>query len=304
MKTWQIRHIYECYPLYRLLFGRSRSMKAHDALTAAIAADAWSAEKKVKELRVLELFAGQSEHEEHFRAQFNRPEALKSYTCLDIQVEPGQKGVVQGDALTFDYRDFNFVVAYYYSMAASFIQVMDPYDSTRRPRALLDKFTSQVFRTMPKKSALFLHTGLLNHAGAVTYVEEEREEQFFLEAGHPVARALGFTKPLIVRGSVVKHYDRVSCCTYDKLKPFHVYQVNGRQERKVLEIRVRAPFIQRFWTEPEVVDSLAAAGFSEFKFYNNAFSYADGPYTELQQVVDTPEEDADEVTATEILAIK
>ena len=67
-------------------------------------------------------------------------------------------------------------------------------------------------------------------------------------------------------------YDRLTGNTYEHLKRACVYNNQGKL---IADIKVKEPFVQRFWTEPEIVDSFRIAGFENFDFYNNDLSYGE-----------------------------
>lgn len=303
-KTLVVNHIYECYPLYFTLFGRSRHVKVYDAMTAVIAFENWRHERGIKKLKVLELFAGQSEHKEHFIGQFSDPAVIQRYDCLDLHITDPAAGVVQGDALTFDYREYNAVLAFYFSLAATFVQ-----DQTKHPRRQLDAFTRQAASTLKKGSAFFLHLGQLDHVGSLAHPVKDEVEEIDLWPGHPLLCHFGVADD---SGTVTLEketsYDRYTGCTYD-----HFKRIELRTSRRLIaKISIKDPFVQRFWTEPEVVDSLMLAGFSDIDFYHNELTYEDGPYERLSRTLRYPDcpsakdfDDAEDCyVATELLAIK
>ena len=159
----KINHVYEFYPLYLALYGRPHHTKAYDSLTACIAVERWAYTQEITKLNVLELFAGKSEHKEHFEAQFAMPERLAKYQTLDLHADPSTE-VIKGDALTYDYKQHNVVFAFYYSLGTTFIQ------GHVDPRQKLDEFTSNLYRTMPSDSCAFFHISDGNQKDAMNYV--------------------------------------------------------------------------------------------------------------------------------------
>lgn len=301
-------HIYECYPVYQLFFGRERATKAHDALTAVLAIARWQELPKCpKQFRVLELFAGQSEHKEHLLAQLYDPSIVKSYTCLDINITKNDGSVVKGDARTFDYSDYNLVLAFYYSMSSTFVQDAEVHGAMR-PREQLDAFTRRVADTLPNHSALFLHIGKLDHRKALDYGSDEPEfDTWRVRKGHPLCALVKHQANLLIRVRITKSYDRALCCVLDHISKLVIK--DEITEKTVAEIVIERPFVQRFWTEPEITDSLYAAGFSRVEHFSNQFTYNDGPYELLERKVAHPdapesEDEAEPYVASELLAIK
>lgn len=302
----KVNHVYELYPLYLAMYGRPRHTKAYDSLTACIAVERWAYANEITKLNVLELFAGKSEHREHFEAQFAMPERLSKYQTLDLHADPSTE-VIKGNALNYDFKPHNVVLAFYYSLGTTFIQ------GQVDPRQKLDEFTANLYQTTPKHSCAFFHISDGNQKDAMNYVCHSHDgTEYPLFINHPLLHTFGLHgHPGMLRVWGHKTYDRLTSNTYEHIKVAKVYDAHGTL---LGDIKVKEPFVQRFWTEPEIVDSFRVAGFKNFDFYNNDLSYGEH-HEYLKRIIHSsdespnphPKSDEQEVEryiATEILVYK
>lgn len=300
----KFKHIYECYPLYQALYGVNNYHKSYDSLTAAVALENWVQETKAKKINILEAFSGKSEHKDSFIQQFGYADLVSSYNCLDkYAVSQQSASVIAGDALTFDYSKFNVVLAFYYSLNSTFIQGVE------FPRKVLDAFFLNLYSTLKPKSAVFLHLGAVDFRFALEQVSEPDVHDITLRPNCELLKYFHiFDKPAVLKYRVSNYYDRLTRCNYAKYTKICIVCDDEDQ----ITIAISSPFIHRFWSESEVIDSMRSAGFSKFRFYHNTMSHDDLPCDELNTIVKYPEcpsaasnvkEAINNMTTTDLLAI-
>lgn len=293
-----INHVYELYPLYEAIYGAPLHNKCFGALTACIAVERWIQENNVTGvLNVLELFAGNGEHKFPFLQQFKSPNTLV-YKELDLYGTTDMvKGTIKGDALTYNYKHHNVILAYYYSLATTFIQ------GNVDARKQLDLFTQNLYNTMSENSCAFFHISDATIQDSFNFCARHHHTEVPLYINHSLLQHLGYkniTGYLTLKSE--RYYDRFTCSTIEHIEYVNVYV----EDRLVKTITVKEPFIQRLWQETEIVDSFRLAGFKNIDFYRNILGYTE-EYNKLSPEVhssDVEDTDVESLMATEILVYK
>jgi len=267
MKTLEFKSMYEIYPLYQIMYGRDIDTKAYEALNASIAAEHfWINEMKKKgSLRVLELFAGKSEHKQYFMQSCTVP--IELYDCLDNQPEVIGGDVVFGDAIESIYpKKYNFIIAHYYSLDTCTIYRDKLIGLMRNVYGNLSNFKRN------KSGAFFFHLSSDGYRNALLNVGEPiKGFKYFVPPAHPLRTMFNvdpYDTTCHVQADTKREYNRITCINYDFVSNTKL-MVRGKA---VAQFSFDEPFCHRFWSEPEVVDIALDAGFKKIEFYNNGVS--------------------------------
>ena len=268
MKTVSLDHAYDFYPLYQLTYGRQVDVKAFEALNASVAADNfWSSNLRTTKtglgpaLRILELFAGVSEHKALFESISRLP--IQKYDALDINHTIKSPHVMIGDALTADYPGYNFIMAHYYSLATCT-------DSRAALQALFNNVHRNLTSAKKRKkgsAAFYFHLGHDGYTNALLNVGVPvKNFELFVPYGHDLRKAFNLDRydDCTLTYDTLREYNRVTSLNTDWVKNIKL-RIKGVP---VVEFKIAQPFVSRFWSEPEVVDIAKEAGFTGFHFYH------------------------------------
>lgn len=327
-KGTQLDHIYDDYGLYSLYYSREFDVKAFEALNAIVAASdfyhRYLKREKVSGLRILELFAGRSEHKDFFVNNCGLP--IETYSCLDnakhLKTNP-EPGVVYGDALHMSKlgnTNYNLMLSFFHSLNGPIDLKASEID---RKTVLLHLKNAASILKRAEIGAYFLHLGnpgLGPIAEQVSSLDDEEvvTTTMYVHAGHRLRTQykVAPSDTMFVEFVTSSEYRRSASTMYTKFKTIRVMSSSptGRNPKVLNWITVRTPFIFRTWSENEMIDMMREAGFTDFLFYhNNKDSYtSNAERIELEAViksVDLTESDLKSpeqmsaFTSTEILAI-
>lgn len=276
----KLNHIYNCYPLYQLMYGRDFDSKCFESINAAVAAEFyWHRILKMKTpLNVMELFSGVSEHRPYFlqscKAKIDR------YDCLDNEPSVGNDYVKVGDAITDYYGGgYNFLIAHYYSLCTCIFG--SDYVHSRQKMV---EFFANVKRNIqhpafsnkptPNKGAFYFNLSANGYVNSLLNVGEIIKGFYYhIPLDHSMRKLLKIDPYINCSLTATTHrtYDRLTCTNYDWISDVFV-RVNGV---KIVEFKVERPFTHRFWAETEIVDVLHEVGCDDVMFYNNIITSGD-----------------------------
>lgn len=284
MKKIKVDHIYDCYPLYRAIYGQDSVDRARDVQEAVAVAQIWVETfcpgivypKVKKELKVIELFSGtSSEHEPEFRRHLGVPVA--EYYYSDIAQHPDtHPRVIIGDVtsptfLHVDsvkrkslYAEFDMVLAFYFS-AGSFLKEADIAD----PYTPMENMMQNACGLL-KKGGIFILDNLQNPVDSAFDAYRDGDEvcDVPIYGFHPLRAFLGLP---IVGGDCTLTYtakykaNRLTFMSAETLTDIHV-KFDGK---KVATFTIEEPFLQCAFTEGELVRAAKHAGFRHTIYLND-----------------------------------
>lgn len=276
MKTVKLEHVYECYPIYSLLYGRDIDAKAFEAVNACIAAEHFWMDRlnQKSKLSILEMFAGISEHKNFFLQSCKAP--ISRYACLDNQPGVANDDVVIGDAITDEYPgSFNFLIAYYYSLAtciydANYIhsrESMVKFLRNVQHNLTLTKGTTK--RSGKPKGGFYFNLSSNGYFNALANIGTPiKKFEYHVPICHPIRKMFGidaYAKSVMLTADTKRTYDRMLSTNYDYLENVQLWVGN----KVVAKFKIARPFSHRFWSETEIVDIAKEVGFTDIVFYNN-----------------------------------
>jgi hypothetical protein len=316
MKTIKLRHVYDYYPLYQLMYGRDQDVKMFEAINASIAAEDFFIANHKRPLRILELFAGHSEHMPHFLQVCHAP--IECYSCLDNQPHAKAHDVIVADAITGDYPGFNLILAHYFSISTAVYHERKVNGSKTfvHDRQALVTFFKNVHRNLTTKPlqgkrAFWFH---LSDNGALNALLEGSSPpainwNYGIPRGHVIRRDFhldAFT-PATLQATTHRIYDRRTSTVVDQLS-----NIALKSGGKILvKFTVTEPFRSRYWSETEITDVMYETGFKDLTYYaNHQEADHDATHLKLPSVVEYDEDvetetldDVSKLLATDIMGV-
>lgn len=314
-----IKSIYDDYDLYSIILGRDKDVKMFEAQNAVIAAEQLLELREAAPLRILELFAGRSEHEKWFRDLATFP--IARYDCLDnvipLSDEKLPNGVVYGDAVTGDFEGYDLLIAHYFSLNGPIIkhaQAITRKDVVRHLKNVVRNFKAE--RNSEGRRGYYIHIGDIGVGNTLnqvlTLADETATDEVYVRPHHPIRSR--FNLPARVEA----HLTLESHASFDRWTRTiltHYFSVElVCEDRTIQRWEIKDPFPFRTWSEDEMVDMIREAGFTDAVFFHNRRgAYADNSEhcllmnsIQQQDVLGLDVKDDEETgafNATEILAI-
>lgn len=259
MTNIKVGHVYDNYPLYSLLLGRTSEWKAHEAMAAStFLQDAAVREKMKDPFIIAEPFAGKSEHADYFKRYCTWP--ISKYDTSDVLHN-------QVDAIYDPFpKGTNCVLSYYYSLDTLIDKKLGRYYSSR---ASVFALLSNIHRTlsMSKVGLAYFHLNADSeedmHTLAFDDIVGYKETIPF---GHPIRQLFGLTPHDLcdLHWDEKREYDRMMSCNVHVFKNI---RVKSRTQGKVGTFTIDKPFYQRTWSNSEIVDMALEIGYSGIHFY-------------------------------------
>lgn len=271
-KKYNYNHIFDCYPVYVMLYGSHPVDKHTEAMCATVITEAWLDGYNKRGWKdgidVLEILSGISEHEPYYRqhATFS----INTYYNNDLRSHPEseERKIIVGDACTTEFPEVDIIFAHYYAAA----QIMD--DKALHTRDKMLELYENMYHTLNENGAFVMDFA---DDGQRTALEDlidrdESGDRFEIYYGHPLREFLGLpatSGKYHIRAKTKLTYDRVNCRTIESFDKVEVH--SNRMERGgtlIAEFNFKLPFTQRYWTESELVDIAKEAGFTKFMFWH------------------------------------
>jgi hypothetical protein len=258
MKRVKINHIYDNYGLYQLTFGSDLETRAAEARMSAKAADNHYVTRMGAKgsLRVLELFSGSSQHKSLFMSEINVP--VEYYMSMDNQPGLASDEVIIGDARTSVYPCHpNLILAYYYSINST----------CSFNRTELKELFANVLRNLASGGAFWFNLGLDSYRSSLSFVGVTLPGFYYVVPPNHLLRKtfnLPPYDPCLLQATIHREYNRKTCHLYHTFEDVSIL-LNGK---KVVRIDIRDRFVERMWSETEVVEVLNEVGFADMEFYH------------------------------------
>lgn len=286
VKKITLTHIYDHYPLYKLIYGQPVPDRTRDVQEAVILTDVWLENKnlgghlvqdkrqgKIAPLTVLEMFSGSSsEHELEFRRQCHFP--IHEYGLTDVVLHPDSDQRMLIADLTADptpkeildrQADYAVLLAFYYS-GGSFLKESTIHD----PTAALNRLMKNA-ATLCMYGGLFVldipenpYRGLYENLIADD-TDGDTVRELPIYSFNPLRASLGL--PVVggvctLKYRLTNRVSRTRSLCIDTLDDIHVTY----NEKVVAEFKIKEPFIQVMFTEAEYCRAASNAGFKDFIF--------------------------------------
>lgn len=291
----RLNNLYESVGLYDALYNRHLGYKMGEA--GAFAKILQAEEKRPK--TILELFAStQSRHKDFFKLQYHYWGEVLAYKCLDGFASP-QDDVIVADAGHGKYGEkFDAIFAYYYAVSSA----VDP-DSERGH--ITWEYTQAIFSNVLKHlnpgGIFVVDSAIDGYRVALSSVCDDDENTPVVEVDIPLGHSLraeieaegiklNDKDDVMLKNTYSPVYDRMSANCEDWFKHLKVY-VNGKAR---LIYKVKQPFCQRYFSEPETVQMLKAAGFESVDFWSCDYEGGSSEKQEPVLRVEDGEEDEEE----------
>lgn len=258
------RHIYETPEIYDMVYGRPN----HYKLAEAQAFTDIMQMKGITKGKLLELFSGRESYHKQHALSFL---PALDYWCSDRVSAKGEQVIAVKDLVTDDWgHNFDLVVAYFYSMS-SIIDFKDGYVKKHRVIHLLANVLKHLKRggtfiidSCPESMTAALGEDMVGAQSTVTIAHPSSKLWRMLKA----ANRIKGPEEVRVEASFVSHYDRVRANNVDVFKHVKVY-INGRLYKTYT---YELPFCQRYFSEPEIREMFAAAGFKKVESWHAYYS--------------------------------
>lgn len=284
----KLLNLYESVGLYDALYNRHLGYKMGEAGTFAKILQAEERRPKT----ILELFAStQSRHKDFFKLQYHYWGEVLSYKCLDGFAEPGND-VIVADAGSGNYGEkFDAIFAYYYAVSSA----VDPNsDAGHITWEYTQSIFSNVLKHLNPGGIFVLDSAIDGYRVALSSIcdneEAKQVDEINIPLGHSLRKELkqegveiGDRDTVMLKNTYLPMYDRLSSNCEDWFKSLRVY-VNGEPK---FVYKVAQPFCQRYFSEPETIQMMKAAGFADIEFWSCDYESA---FAEKQDKLLTPDD--------------
>lgn len=290
----KVSHFYDLPWVYQILYGNRYFDTAMEAYSLAHILNANAKLLPLKNLDVLELFAGHVSLEERLRPLLPGG-AIKKYATTDGYVGEGPVDVyAKGTKM----RDFHLVLAPFFSINATM-----PYDGPLTYGILADFF----YRIARNARALYIH---FEPYPSVAYLSSICNCERWSQKAPPVLSVPSPIIPLENDGEWSLSYvlDTKWDRSHAAIVSHYPKGVDVMHGKEVVErIQVKVPTVRTYWSESELFRALSDAGFNHIVFANGSQQPLDGNESDFDVSVlptEYQDEDSDFRPANSILAIR
>jgi len=296
LPTKKLKHLYESVGLYDALYNRHLGYKMGEAGAFANILQ----EEEVRPSSILELFASNgSRHKDFFALQYTYWPEVSLYKSLDGFAPPSE-GVIVADAGHDEYGEkFDSVLAYFYSVSSA----VDPSSETGNiTEEYMTALFSNVLKHLNPGGTFVIDSPTDGYrvalASVCSNVNSDGELEFIVRKGHSLraelkAEGVVFedNDDVVLKYTSESLYNRLTSNCEDWYKSLKVY-VNDVAK---FAYKVKQPFCQRYFSEPETVRMLQKAGFSDIDFW--ACEYVEGDSWKLEHTLHGDDYDDDDEMA-------
>lgn len=260
----KLHHLYDFSELYQAIYNRNEGYKMQEA--NAFAHIAFQMHPRATSL--LELLSGaHSKHADYFKKAW--PAQGLKYSGTDGTLSAGNPSIIQVRDITQHIfkQQWDIVTAHYYSPSS----VCDMDKGGIVTRAGVQGFINAAF-SATKKGGIFI-MDFCSDGYATAISPDERmsgkpsTQEFHVDCYTPLYRWL-VSKNLasntryssvVVVARVTSYYDRTTSNNVDEFSSISI-KVDGRV---VVSVKIKNPFCQRYFSEPELTDMMHDAGFAQ-----------------------------------------
>lgn len=272
-----VPHIYSCYPLYQLIYGRPKAFKAIDLLRLEQALENYvltedeSFKQRMRSgMSIFESFSGISEHKqliEHTTAL-----NVNKYYSMDME-DQNLPDVLVGDVtdLNIDFPEVDVVTSFFFSFSTI------NRDMTKGFESLINYFRNAYEATVNTDGAVYAHVGSTegwSHLTGLTSESPDLQDTLVLEV------------PLnaLMRQYLNLHETEYYTCEVQQDTTFNIAinsyvkenitaTIKDSYGHEVARFKVEQPFVWREWLAHEVLEAARIAGFTGAKMFNVSGSF-------------------------------
>lgn len=290
----RINHLYDFPELYETIYHRPDSYKLAEAYAFAYIVE----RTRPKAESLIELLSGKvSKHKRYFQDAHSTSDLR--YICTDGTADTSGDVVHIRNIVNAQFQStFDVATAHYYSPSS----VCDMDNGGLVTPELTQGFIQTAYNALNPGGIFIMDFAVWGYEVATDtdceLTNQVRKESNYVDFNSPLSkwlRANGHSispqDDVSIVSKVASRYDRMTSNNMDTYESIHV--LIG--ERTVLTVKVKNPFCQRYFSEPELVDMFRRAGFTNIDFWNS--NYLEHNYQKLSSTLayasDVEDEDED-----------